>query len=115
MGNSIIKVFSDGKVKEITNPILNLEFLRDSVGGDIEAVMSGSMGITVYLNENGKSMDLPENKKATEFCHRHQLIFDDDFIAGDVVIVGYPDDEGNDTLLSIIKSDAIINELNGGP
>lgn len=69
------------------------------VGGFIELVPNPH-GVTVYCNEEGKVMEppLPLNWRAT-------ALFGDwlqpwDVIAGNVVVVGPPDEEGYDTDLA---------------
>ena len=54
--------------------------------------------VSIYLNENGKYLgDLEINTAVTAYCRENRLIFSSDFIVGDCVIVGEPDDEGEET------------------
>ena len=70
---------------------------QQAVGGYIEAVDIKVAGheATIYLNEEGKMFDLPLNRSVTRLATGR--IFEGDYIAGDVVIVGGVDSEG-DTL-----------------
>jgi hypothetical protein len=51
-------------------------------------------GATGYVNEEGKLQGLPKNKAATALAHAHNAIYGDDWIAGNMLIVGDCDDEG---------------------
>ena len=58
-------------------------------------------GVTVYCNEEGKIHGLPPNYRAT-------ALFGDwlqpwDIIAGNVIVVGPPDDDGDDTDLENVE------------
>jgi len=72
--------------------------LNAAVGGYLEGVptrdASGALdeGYTAYCNEEGKLKRLPHNPAATRFTR-----IAGDVLVGPVVIVGPPDDEGDDT------------------
>lgn len=67
------------------------------VGGYVEAVPWGR-GVTAYLNEDGKSLGLPPNPRATRLSTTHGVgLHPWDVIVGTVVFVGDPDDDGDDT------------------
>lgn len=54
--------------------------------------------LSIYLNENGKYLnDLEVNVAVTVYARINRLIFGNDYIVGDCVIVGEPDDEGEET------------------
>ena len=54
--------------------------------------------LSIYLNENGKYLnDLEINVAVTVYARINRLIFANDYIVGDCVIVGGPDDEGEET------------------
>jgi len=61
---------------------------QQAVGGYIEAVDIKVAGheATIYLNEEGKMFGLPLNRSVTRLATGR--IFEGDYIAGDVVIVG---------------------------
>lgn len=72
---------------------ISLTHLQEAVGGWIERAPTRARELTMYVNEEGKILNLPRNPLATE------LLFDGkwDFVAGDAVVCGEPDDEGYDT------------------
>jgi hypothetical protein len=71
------------------------EFVGDLVGGHFQVIRCGA-GAWMYLNEDGKELGLPENMVATAVAHEAGLSLAD-FIVGQVVVFGAPDDEGWDT------------------
>lgn len=74
-----------------------LEDLQALVSGDIEAIRFTSE-MTAYVNENGISLNLPRNQRATAMCVDYCVgVHPDDFIKGAMVLVGATDAEGNDT------------------
>jgi hypothetical protein len=77
----------------------NLETFQSLVGGWIEAV--GGEGWTGYLDEDGKLKDDPQpNRKAERFMREHGWNGSPyDVIVGNVVFMGPPDVEGDDTSL----------------
>lgn len=64
------------------------------VGGWIELVPNPH-DVTVYCNEEGKIHGLPPNYRATHLFGAWLQPWD--IIAGDVIVVGPPDEEGYDT------------------
>ena len=62
------------------------------VHGYIEAVYLD--GVVAYVNEEGKLEGLPKNQVATDLAHAHNAIYGDDWIAGNMLIAGECDDEG---------------------
>ena len=86
-----------------------LEFMQRMVGGWLEAAPVFDRRLTMYCNEEGKLLDLPVNIVAT-------LLLDprvDDVIAGDVLVVGGPDEEGYDTDLPVLTWLATLTEGGG--
>ncbi len=71
---------------------ISYEDLVSCVGGYIEGVYLD--GATAYVNEEGKLQDLPRNEVATELAHAHNAIYTGDWIAGNMIIVGNGDDDG---------------------
>lgn len=67
------------------------------VGGWIELVPNPH-DVTVYCNEEGKIQGLYPNSRATELFGAWLQRWD--IIAGNVIVVGPPDEEGNDTDLN---------------
>jgi hypothetical protein len=72
--------------------------LSKTVGGWIEGV--ALEGVTAYCNEEGKLMGLPRNEVATSLAHRDEAIYPNDFIVGDMIVLGPLDDEGESVSLS---------------
>lgn len=73
----------------------------------VEAV--GGPNLTIFINENGKSLPLATNWAVTQYAQAHRLIWPSDDIRGDCVITGTPDDEGyeqdvDDDVLNTILS-----------
>jgi hypothetical protein len=68
------------------------------IDGYIEAVSLDAPSSTLYCNEEGKPASLPFNRRATMLLWAHQpaLRFFD-YIAGDALLVGPMDDQGDDT------------------
>ena len=77
---------------------ISYEDLVSCVGGYIEGVYLD--GATAWVNEEGKLQDLPKNYVATDLAHAHNAIHTDDWIAGNMIIVGNSDDEGEMTSLT---------------
>ena len=72
--------------------------LNKAVGGWLEGVPL--VGVTAYVNEEGKLMGLPVNALATRLAHRDEAIYLSDTINGDMIVLGPLDDEGESTSLS---------------
>jgi hypothetical protein len=74
------------------------EEYQDAVGGWIEAVDVSNLGVTIYVNEDGRSHHLPFNSRAT-FLWWYSMPHarSGAMLVGDVVIVGLPDRNGNNT------------------
>lgn len=89
----------DGSVKPII--VNGLKDLQELVGGYIEGIYSSTGGHLAYVNEEGKLLGLPVNSRASKIVHamgaRIQM---QDYIAGSMVIVGAPDENGEDTDVS---------------
>lgn len=90
--------------------LASLEELQGAVGGYIEAVGLPD-GSTMFLNEEGKLNGLPVNEVATALAR--EMIQKDDWIAGDVALVGPTDDEGESTSLppQVLQGVAVIAML----
>ncbi len=67
-------------------PHFTLEELQGCVGGLIELItLSG--GRLMICNEEGKIDNLELNQGATRMAHDDEAIFEEDYIAGDVLII----------------------------
>jgi hypothetical protein len=78
----------------------SLDQLQKAVGGDVELVGLRALSMNLYLNEEGKYEKLAVNSRATTLCHEYRAIRYDDYIAGDIILVGPFDDEGENTDLT---------------
>jgi hypothetical protein len=78
----VIPVVGDTRLQ----PMENYVSYRQVVGGYLEAVYLGPE-MLMYVNEDGKHHRLPPNARATRLAWSFSLPADD-FIVGDVVIVG---------------------------
>ena len=72
--------------------------LKAAVGGWLEGVPL--VGVTAYVNEEGKIMGLPVNALATRLAHGDEAIYPHDTINGDMIVLGALDDDGECTSLS---------------
>jgi hypothetical protein len=77
-----------------------LRILQQAVEGWIEGVPNPH-GVTVYCNEEGKIKGLPPNYRATHLFGAWLQPFD--IIAGNVIVCGPPDDEGENTSLEDVE------------
>ena len=91
---------------ELVDVDVTLKWLQEQVGGFIEHVYvyevltdqgRRHVDACVWLNEEGKLNSLPVNPRATDFCALTIGGWFRDVIVGDVVIVGPPGPDGNET------------------
>jgi len=81
-----------------------LDALQLLVGGWIEYVPTDAL--TVYCNEEGKIIPLPPNYRATNAFGSE--LQPGDILAGDVVVLGELDDEGDTTGLTDEQAEAVL-------
>ncbi len=68
------------------------------VGGPIQALSLRLLNQFAYVNEDGKGLELPLNQKATGLCKSLNVgLAHDDYIVGNFIVVGPPDEDGNET------------------
>lgn len=81
------------------------------VGGYIEAVDVEIAGqtCTIYVNEEGKLESLPKNDTATAVAVPGKHIFAGDYIAGDVLVIGGVDDEGESLSIHPVAADCLLS------
>lgn len=85
-----------------------LNVLQEAVGGWIEAVDTGANG-TMWVNEEGKLMNLPINKRATYLWWTLvPAARGRDMLCGDVVVTGGIDHTGNTTSTSKLVTDLLF-------
>ena len=63
-----------------------LKDMQEFVSGYIEVVYLNKESMMI-IDEEGKIKDKPINKEATDIAHKHQAIFNTDYIAGDAMIL----------------------------
>ena len=76
-----------------------LKQLQAVVGGYIEAVYlraEDGERIVMFVNEDGKRLDLPVNLRATQLAHAQHAIGPDDWIVGDVVLCSWAEAGGDE-------------------
>jgi len=83
----------------------SLKTLQDAVGGFIQCV--DLLGLTMWINEEGKIDNLPFNPFATILWEA--AFGKTDLILGDIVLTGLPDDEGNLTSIPQSFVDLVLN------
>lgn len=66
------------------------------VGDMMEAVDLPTLGVTVYVDESGLVKRLPFNSRATFLWWHHGRTSREAILVGDAVVVGMPDDNGDD-------------------
>lgn len=81
---------------ELVESLWEYQEINNSVGGWIEGVSLGKYGY-MFINEEGKLLGLNINKVATFLARNSGNLMSDDYIAGNAVIFGQADDEGNST------------------
>ena len=108
-----ISAVGDIEVIDIEN---KLEVIQDLVGGYIEYVDLSQDGVDMIINEEGKIYNLDYNLYAT-LLYRATHLYKDDYIVGDVVIVGTDNYGENRSLkdieISVVKK-IIEDELKKG-
>lgn len=74
--------------------LVGYDDINKAVGGWIESVFMGGQA-TAFVNEEGKLLDLPFNRKATTlWSEMNPVILLNDFIVGNMVVFGPLDEEG---------------------
>ncbi len=69
-----------------------------AVGGWVEAITIPSLAVTIYMNEEGLPKHLPFNTRATLLWGHHvPEARTDALFVGNAVIVGLPNEDGEDT------------------
>lgn len=93
----IIKTTGERKVVDLGDPSNSeLSILQEVVGGWVQPVDIAD-DMTLWCNEEGKLLGLPMNYPAMNSTSASEVLMPGDVIAGDVIITGGTDDEG-DTL-----------------
>lgn len=91
-GGVFIDVVESGKIGERVGGWIDVVPLRSADTDDV-----GWQSVDVFVDDEGKIKQRPTNAYATALAHHFGSIFSDDRIAGTVVILGEPDDDGETT------------------
>ena len=73
-------------IKTIDDIEPTLQEMQKFVGGYIEVVYLNKESMMI-IDEEGKLKDKPVNKEATDLAHKHEAIFNTDYIAGDAMVL----------------------------
>jgi len=94
-GLSIIATDDGYELREFDGGLAELQAV---VGGNIEPIPSAEF-VTIFINDEGKYLDLPINRLAMDVWLRwdvhHCMLVGRDWIAGNAVITGGVDPHGN--------------------
>jgi len=83
--------FSEFEVKD-HDETEAVTYIKDVVGGFLESVTLYKLGVTMWINEEGKLLGLPVNPIGTMFWTAEYG--STDTIVGNIVLTGIPDNEG---------------------
>ncbi|GAB3608356.1 hypothetical protein GCM10027414_04810 [Humibacter ginsengiterrae] len=88
---------------------VNLEDYQAAVGGWIEAVDLPSLGVTIYVNEEGLLRHLPFNSRASFLWWYHvPEARQKAMLVGDAVLVGLPDRNGDSTDVPLLVRELLL-------
>jgi len=85
------------------------QMIRDAVGGIFQAIDLPTLGVTMWIHDEGKLMGLPENIFGNLFWRTEYG--DTDRIVGPVILTGMPDAKGETTGLNA-KFIALLESVN---
>lgn len=89
----LIPALGDIRIVEVSNG----DEIREKIGGWMEGLRV-SNDLFAYIDEEGKLKNKPLNTRATDFCVEMKTgLRPDDFIVGDMLLFGKPDQEGDET------------------
>jgi hypothetical protein len=95
MSQFALKLSTEGNVEIIPFVENQLKTLQDAVGGGYVEAITLADDLVLWVNEDGKSKQMPFNQAATSIFIKHRG--GSDFIVGPVVFTGGTDEDG-DTL-----------------
>lgn len=93
----VIRITTDNHIQLAEVEEVDYDLLSSSVNGLVELV-SIDRDVDMWLNEEGKLLDLPTNIIATILWNK--VFNNPDIIKGDIIITGGADDMGNSVGLS---------------
>jgi hypothetical protein len=98
IGSVVIPADESQPLRQHELPASGLQERLALVGGNIEGISLIEPEARMLMNEDGKYLGLPINRRATLLAWMHdKRIRYDDVLVGDVVLLGYPDEDGVDT------------------
>ena len=103
-----LSIYGRSEVREFTDETAHL-VLREAVGGHLEHIHLPTLGVDMWVNEEGKLKHLPPNQFATYLwidSYGTRANGYVDVIAGNAAFTKGTDDEGNTTGLS--EDDIVI-------
>lgn len=113
MRYAVVKAEGTHEIVEYKAP-LNIEVIQKTIAAPGETGSTffeviGGRNVSIFLNENGKYLSLPPNIAVTLYARAKQMIYPHDYVVGDCIIMGEPDDAGlskdlNDEALADILS-----------
>jgi hypothetical protein len=98
VGSVVIPADEDQSLRQHELPASGLQERQALVGGHLEGVSLTKPDARMLVNEDGKYLGLPVNRRATllAWMHNKPMRYGD-VLVGDVVLLGYPDEDGVDT------------------
>lgn len=114
---------ADADLKVEVREAEGFEALKTAVGGWVEAIDVDSLGITIYINEEGRVRHLPFNSRASFLWWYYVPRNRPAMLVGDVIVVGAPNKRGDDTnvpepalrLLTQEQEVALLLKVGGDP
>ena len=100
-----LRITTAGAIQELDLSRDSLTVLQNGVGGWVQAV-DLTTTMTLWCNEEGKLEGLPHNPYAQKLWDT-AFGADTDYIVGDVVLTGAPDEEGYTTGLTELDEQVI--------
>ncbi len=98
IGSVVIPADESQPVREHELPVSGLQERQALVGGNLEGISLIDPAARMLVNEDGKYLGLPVNRRATllAWMHNRRMRYGD-VLVGDVVLLGYPGEDGVDT------------------
>jgi hypothetical protein len=107
----VIRITTDNHIQLAEVEEVDYDLLSSSVNGLVELV-SIDRDVDMWLNEEGKLLDLPTNIIATILWNK--VFNNPDIIKGDIIITGGADDMGNSVGLSDESLTSILMAIEDG-
>jgi hypothetical protein len=107
-----IKITTDETLVQLEDG--SYKSVSDAVGGYIEHITLDGVfeGYSLYVNEEGKLLNLPINKVATAIWERVFGVYTDIIVGNAVLVSSQTDDEGNELPLTIEQVEQVVELIN---